>query len=99
MSIPVMVESQNGTFTASVLGNPGVRATGDTKERAVAALKADLACKVVAGDLVFVDVEPKGLLALAGRYAEDEAAREMWDELVAEAYRYRDEQKAQEFPE
>jgi hypothetical protein len=101
MTVPVLVESQGGAFTASVLGNPAVRAIGPTKDAAVAGLKADLASRVAAGDLVFLDVgtEPKGLLALAGRYADDETSRQMWDELVAEAYRYRDELKAQEFPE
>src|SRR4051794_40672259 len=99
MTIPVLVESQNGTFTASVLGSPSVKASADTKEAALAALTADLTNRATAGNLVFVDVEPKGLLALAGKYKDDPGWHEMWDELVTEAYRYRDEQKAQEFPE
>ena len=99
MTVPVLVESQNGTFTASVLGNPSVQATGDTKEKAVAALTADLSGRVVAGDLVFVDVQPKGLQNLAGKYKDDPAWKAMWDEIAAEIYRQRDEQKALEFPE
>jgi hypothetical protein len=99
MSLPVYVEEENGAFTAAVVGSPQLNATGSSRDAAIAALRKDLANKAMAGDIVFVDVEPKGLLALAGRYADDATAREMWDELVAEAYRYRDELKAQEFPE
>jgi hypothetical protein len=99
MTIPVWVEQQNGRFTATVLGAPQVRADGATKDEAVTALQAALTNRVVAGELVFIDTEPKGLISLAGRYAEDEVSREMWDELVTEIYRQRDEQKAQEFPE
>jgi hypothetical protein len=99
MSVPVWVEQQNGAFTATVLGAPELRAEGKTKEAAVAAVRARVAERSSAGELVFVDVEPKGLQALAGRYATDPISREMWEEVVAEAYRYRDEQKAQEFPE
>jgi uncharacterized NAD(P)/FAD-binding protein YdhS len=99
MQLPVWVEQQNGRFTATVLGAPQLRADGATKEEAVTALRAALTVRVVAGELVFVDAEPKGLVTLAGRYADDEEAREMWDEIVTEIYRQRDEQKAQEFPE
>lgn len=99
MSVPVWVEQQNGKFTATVLGAPGVRAEAATKDAAIAAVRALLEERTSAGELVFVEVEPQGLLALAGRYATDPVSREMWEEVVAEAYRYRDEQKAREFPE
>lgn len=99
MSVPVWVEQQNGKFTATVLGAPDIRAEGETKDAAVAAVRARLAERSSAGELVFVDVEPQGLLALAGRFKDDPVAQEMWDEVVREAYRYRDELKAREFPE
>ena len=34
MTVPVLVEQQNGKFTASVLGSPQLRATGETKDQA-----------------------------------------------------------------
>jgi hypothetical protein len=46
-----------------------------------------------------VDVEPKGVLALAGKYKNDPAWKQMWEDIKTEAYRIRDEEKAQEFPE
>lgn len=97
MSVPVWVEHQNGKFTATVLGAPEVRAEGVTKDEAVAAVRARLAERSLAGELVFV--EPQGIEALAGRYAEDEISRQAWEEVVAEIYRQRDEEEAREFPE
>lgn len=99
MTVPVCVEQLNGTFTASVLGAPAVKACGATKDDAVAALRSEMNARQSAGELSFIELETKGLQTLAGRYATDEVAREMWDELVTEIYRQRDEQKAQEFPE
>lgn len=99
MSIAVWVEQTNGKYTASVPGAPSVQAVADTKDGAVAALKAQLASRVSAGELVFVDVEPKGLLALAGKYKDDPDWQAMWTEIAAEAYRERDAEKAREFPE
>jgi hypothetical protein len=99
MTVPVRVEQQNGTFRASVLGSPQLSAAGETNEAAVAALRAVLEPQVQAGELVFLDITPQGVTALAGKYKDDPGWREMWDEVAAEAYRYRDELKAQEFPE
>lgn len=99
MSIPVWVERQNGKFTATVLGAPEIRAEGETKDAAVAAVRAQLDERSSTGELVFVDVEPKGVLALAGKYKDDPDWQAMWDQVKTEAYRYRDELKAQEFPE
>lgn len=93
MTVPVLVESQNGTFTASVLGNPAVKATGPTKDAAVTALTADLIEKQGRGELVLVNLPPLPRRPLSEE--EIEATREM----VAEIYRRRDRQKAREFPE
>ena len=97
MTIPVWVEQQNGTFTASVLGSPLLRASGGSREVALAALRSTL-FDPKQGELVMLDI-PAGVTALAGKYSDDPGWRETWDDSVAEAYRYRDELKAQEFPE
>ena len=99
MMMPVWVEQQNGKFVANVLGAPGLCADGDTRDAAIAALQSKLLLHAAMRELVFVDVEVKGLLALVGRYVDDPEGREMWQEIMTEAYRHRDEQKAQEFPE
>ena len=99
MTIPVWVDQQNGKFVASVPGTPGLRAEGDTKDAAVAAVQTQLEAGAASGSLVLLDVNKKGLETLIGRYAENEVSRQAWEELIAEVYRYRDELKAQEFPE
>ncbi|MCZ2340306.1 MAG: hypothetical protein LC104_00745 [Bacteroidales bacterium] len=99
MNVAVWVEQQNGKCVASVLGAPQLRAVADTRERAVAALRSEVETHLSAGELLFLDVEPQGLLALAGRYEQDDAAREQWDEIITEIYRQRDEEKLREFPE
>lgn len=99
MTVPVWIEQQNGTFTATVLGAPGLRAVADTRDKAVAALRGEVAVRLSAGELLMMDVEPRGVLALAGKYQDDPGWKESWDEIVREAYRERDEQKAREFPE
>ena len=99
MTIPVWVEQQNGKFTASVPGVPELRASGETNEAAVAALQTVLSPHLSARELVLLDAEPLGVLALAGKFKDDPGWRETWDEIAAEAYRYREELKDQEFTE
>ena len=95
MTIPVWVEQQNGKFTASVPGVPALKAVAETKDGAVLALRGELEMRASAGELVSVDVPPPGLRRLFGKYKDDPT----WKEIKAEAYRCRDELKAQDFPE
>src|SRR5215203_463125 len=99
MSIPVTVMPENGAFTAAVLGRAELRAAAATRDAAVAALQAELQKRVASGELTFIDVEPPGLQALAGKYKDDPAWNAAWDDIVTEIYRHRAEQKAREFPE
>jgi hypothetical protein len=95
MTFPVHVSPLNGAFTAVILGAPEMKATGSTREVALEALKTELEQQISSGELVFLEVEPKGLLGLAGKYKDDPTL----DDIVSEAYRYRDALKAAEFPE
>lgn len=97
MTVPVWVEQQNGTFTASVLGSPQLRADGNTKEEAVATLVSGLGERQTRGELVLVNLPTPavGPVHPPPSAEEIEATREM----VAEIYRERDEQKRREFPE
>lgn len=92
-TVPVWVEQKDGTFTATVLGSPHLRAEGPTAGVAVQTLRAALGDGRLRGDLVFVDVpEPP-----RRPYTEEEL--EVTREMLAEIYRERDEQKRREFPE
>ena len=91
---PVLVEAVNGRYQASLLGAPGYRVEGATKEEAVSALQTELGARATRGEVVWVDVPKLGLTDVAGRHGPDPDL----DEIVREAYRHRDELKAQEFP-
>jgi hypothetical protein len=95
MTFPVYVSPLNGAFKAMVLGAPEMKATGATRDAALEALRTELEHQISAGELVFLEVEPKGLPGLAGKYKDDPTL----DDIVAEAYRHRDALKAAEFPE
>jgi len=98
MTIPVWVEQQNGTFTASVLGASQLRAEGPTKDQAITALVAVLSNSQASGQLVLVDVPGRPTVARVVRPM-NEKEEEAWREMCAEIYRERDEQKRLEFPE
>ena len=95
MTVPIGIEQHNGTFTATVLGAPQVKAEGATKEQAVAAVTAQLRNRMTAGEVVLVDV-PDPPLPFGKVSPEDAAAMR---EMCAEIYRERAAQKAAEFPE
>src|SRR5437879_946854 len=95
MTIPVWVEQQNGKFTASVPGVPGICADGTTREQAVEAVRSQLRTGVTNGQLVLVDIDFVGVSGLAGKYKDDPTIVD----ICAEAYRLRDEEKATEMAE
>lgn len=97
MTVSVLVTPRDGRYFASVLGSPEVSAAGDTKPAAIDALKAELARRQSAGELVTIDMPPVAVTDLIGRHSA--AYRENLREIVAKAYRLRDEEKAREFPE
>jgi hypothetical protein len=97
MVMSVLITPRDGRFLASVLGSSEVSAVGDTKPAAIDALKAELARRQSAGELVAIEVPPVAVTDLVGRHSV--AYRENLREIVAEAYRLRDEEKAREFPE
>jgi hypothetical protein len=97
MTIPVLVEQQNGRFTATVLGAPQLRADGSTREEAVTVLRANLSARAASGELVTVELPAPAVPFPDRHYTEEEL--EAIREMTAEIYRERDEQKRREFPE
>jgi hypothetical protein len=86
MTFPVLVESYNGQFAATLVGEPTIRAVGSTRDAALAALQAELAQRLARGELVFLELAPAGVSALAGKYRTDPTLRD----ICTEAYRQRD---------
>jgi hypothetical protein len=95
MTFPILVQPQGGRFQASVLGSTAMAADGATKEEALAALRANLNLRFAKGELVLLDVPYRAVTDFAGLFKDDPTL----DDIVKEAYRERDTQKAAEFPE
>ena len=102
MTFPILIEQQNGKYTASLLGTESVRVEEPTRERAVASVEAALRARIAKGELLTIDVEEErveptlssevknlGVTGLAGLFADDPTL----SEIVAEAYRQRDEER------
>ena len=95
MTFPILVQPDGSRFQASVLGSPTMAADGATKEEALAALRASINQRLAKGELVLLDVPHRAVTDFAGLFKDDPTL----DDLVEEAYRERDAQKAAEFPE
>ncbi len=94
MSFPVLVETENGHFVASLLGASDLRVVEPTRDEAVAALKTELQQRIQKGELLSVEVsEPVtiGVSDLAGKYKDDPTLREICEQ----AYQLRDAENPQ----
>ena len=97
MKLLVSIRPENGHFVASLPGDERLRAEGGTRENAISSLLILLDQTRTEEELIEVEWPRRGLLSLAGS-VKGEAA-EALREIVADAYRLRDEQKAAEFPQ
>lgn len=91
MTVPVLVQQTNGQFSASLVGSPEVRCVGNSRAEAIAALQSELTRRSAAGELVNLEIPPIGVSGLAGRFQDDDALREICEQI----YRDRDAQKPQ----
>jgi hypothetical protein len=86
MTFPVIVHPSQGQFEAALIGAPEVRATAPTREEALAALESQIARRLDQGELVALEVRPRGLAGLFGKYRDDPTLREICEA----AYQERD---------
>ena len=86
MSFPVLVEAQNGHFTATLVGMPTLSVVEATREEALAGLQTIIQQRIERGELLSLEVEPIGVTDLAGKYADDPTL----SDICEEAYRLRD---------
>jgi hypothetical protein len=84
MSIPIIVQNSDATFTATVIGAPEITAAGATREDAIAELRQVVQRRVEQGEISSLDFDE--WLDLAGKYRDDATL----DEICAEAYHLRD---------
>lgn len=86
MTFAVLLTPENGHFTASLVGAPEVRVTGDSRELALNALSEQISRRVADGELTTLEVPVDDLATIVGRFADDPTLQEICDD----AYRARD---------
>jgi hypothetical protein len=89
MTLAARVESNNGDFTAELIGAPDVRATASSRDLAVQALRQVIAERLSQGALALVDVPMLGVTDVFGTFRDDPTLREICEE----AYRLRDAER------
>ena len=99
MHIASIIEKVNGKYIARVIGEPTLRAEGDTRECAVKALKDTLFMKHFRKEIAMIDVELRGPLKTVSDFNNGTHDPAVMREEIEEIYRERDRQKALEFPE
>ena len=95
MNVPIWLEQRDGRYVATSVVDPQVRVEADTREAAL----IDIRRYIVEGpgirELVFVTVPDQPADDIFGSMAGDTNLQEICDE----AYRLRDEQFREEFPD
>ncbi len=97
MQMFVTVRNENGRYVARLQNDDRYKAEGTTANEAVEKINREVERLVSRGEIRFVDIPvPQTVPAsLGGTFRDDPTLRE----IVADAYRYRDELKTAEFPE
>jgi len=88
MTFPVLVESEDGRFVASLVGVPNLRAAEPTRSQAILSLKTKINQNAETGRLLFLELDAPGISTLAGKYRSDPTLRDICEE----AYKKRDEE-------
>ena len=86
MAFPILVETSDGQFSASLVGAPDVCVVGPTRAEAIAALQTEIAQRIARGELLSLEVEEGGISSLAGKFRADPTLREICED----AYKLRD---------
>jgi len=83
MTIPVLIQSTNGQFSASLVGSPELNCVRPSRDEALAALRQELSQKMMAGELVNLELV-SGVAGLVGRFADDPELREICEAIYRE---------------
>jgi hypothetical protein len=84
MSFPIFTHQDEGRFVATLVGVPEVRVSAPTRDAALVEMKAVLLQRMSQGEIVFVDAEPEGILAIAGKYRDDPTLQDICDEIYGQ---------------
>ncbi len=95
MDVMVRLTQVNGHYSAAILGDESVSATGPTQEAAVASLRNRVQEGMQRSELLTMRVNVHPVLAMAGLLKDDPG----FAEIVEEAYRERDAERIAEHGE
>ncbi len=88
MTFPVIVESNEGRFHASLVGASNIFAIEASRSQAITSLEAKIHQRIESGELLFLNIDNVGISSVAGKYKSDPTLREICDD----AYAQRDEE-------
>lgn len=91
MTFPILVESHEGQFVASLVGTSNVRVVEPTRSQAISSLKIKIRQSLESGELFLLELDSVGLSNLAGKYESDPTLRDICEE----AYQIREEEAPQ----
>ena len=95
MNVPIWLEQRDGVFIASSVADPEVRAEGLTRAAALRDIRRRLLDQAGGRELVFVSLDDTPVDDIFGSMAGDPDLQNICDE----AYRLRDQQFREEFPD
>jgi hypothetical protein len=85
MSFPISVKIPDGEYAASLVGAPDVQVVKRSRSQTIPAL-TEIRRRIERGEPISLEIEPLGVLSLAGRYSNDPTLGEICDR----AYQIRD---------
>jgi hypothetical protein len=91
MTFAILVERCNGQFAAKLVGEEATRTVRPTRDEALAAMTAELQQRVRRGELLSVEIPRGGVMAVAGKFADDPTLPDLCADIYAERDRQRDE--------
>ena len=86
MTFPVLIETNEGLVTASLVGVSKVRSVKPTRSQAIQALKEKIEQQIELGELLSLNIDRVGVSSLQGKYTDDPTLREICEQ----AYQLRD---------
>lgn len=95
MNVPIWLELRDGIFIASSVTDPEVRVEGVSRAAALRDIRRRLLDQAGGRELVFVSLDDKPVEDIFGSMAGDTNLQAICDE----AYRLRDQQLREEFPD
>jgi hypothetical protein len=95
MDLAIKLDQLNGHYSAALLGNPELHAEGPTPEEAVEAIRRRVQDEINRSRILMIHVDAHPVVAMAGILKDDPTL----DEMVAQIYRQRDEERIREHGE